>query len=79
MTKNDLAADLGFTWDRSAVPRNVTGDDVRRALWRFGKTLPGYVWDAAVLEGNRSPTPRYRPCLKASRWAARSLATNGRS
>jgi hypothetical protein len=32
MTKNDLATDLGFTWDRSAVPRNVTGNDVRRAL-----------------------------------------------
>ena len=43
MSENDLAAALGFTWDRSAVLRNITGGDVRRAVWRFGKMLPGYV------------------------------------
>ena len=43
MTENDLAGVLGFTWDRSAVPRNVTGSDVRRTVWRFGKILPSYV------------------------------------
>src|SRR5882724_12763120 len=63
MTENDFAAALGFTWDRSAVPGNVTGGDVRRAVWRFSKMLPEYVWDAAVLEGNPFTYPEVQTLL----------------
>jgi Fic family protein len=74
MTKNDLATDLGFTWDRSAVPRNVTGNDVRRALWRFAKMLPGYVWDAAVLEGNPFTYPEVQTLLEGITVGGRKLS-----
>jgi len=42
LADNDHADALGFTWDRSALPGNITRSDVRRAVWRFGKMLPGY-------------------------------------
>jgi hypothetical protein len=64
MAMNDLATALGFSWDRSAVSRNVTGSDVRRALWRFSKMLPGYIWDAAVLEGNPFTYPEVQTLLE---------------
>lgn len=64
MTEKDLADALGFTWNRSAMPRNITGSDVRRAVWRFGKMLPGYVWDAAVLEGNPFTYPEVQTLLQ---------------
>jgi len=79
MTENDLAAALGFSWDRSAVPQNVSGGDVRRAVWRFGKMLPGYVWDAAVLEGNPFTYPEVQTLLEGITVAAESSATNDRS
>jgi hypothetical protein len=74
MTDHDLAAALGFAWDRSAVPRSVTGNDVRRALWRFGKTLPGYVWDAAVLEGNPFTYPEVQTLLDGITVGGRKLS-----
>jgi hypothetical protein len=43
---------LGYTWDQSAIPRDIPSFSVERAVWRFQRTLPEYVWDAAVLEGN---------------------------
>lgn len=74
MGENDLAAALGFTWDRSAVPRSVTGTDVTRAVWRFGKMLPGYVWDAAVLEGNPFTYPEVQTLLEGITVGGRKLS-----
>jgi len=74
MTENDLAAALGFSWDRSAVPQNVSGGDVRRAVWRFGKMLPGYVWDAAVLEGNPFTYPEVQTLLEGITVGGRKLS-----
>ena len=74
MTENDFAAAIGFTWDRSDVPRNVTGGDVRRAVWRFGKMLPGYVWDAAVLEGNPFTYPEVQTLLEGITVGGRKLS-----
>jgi len=54
---------LGFTWDRSAVRRDVPRFSVERALWRFQKSLPEYVWDAAVLEGNPFTYPEVQTLL----------------
>jgi Fic family protein len=74
MTISDLADALGFTWDRSEVPRNITGSDVRRAVWRFGKMLPGYVWDAAVLEGNPFTYPEVQTLLEGITVGGRKLS-----
>jgi Fic family protein len=74
MTENDLAAALGFTWDRSAVPRNVSGSDIRRTVWRFGKILPSYVWDAAVLEGNPFTYPEVQTLLEGITVGGRKLS-----
>lgn len=74
MTENDLVDALGFSWDRPAVPRHVTGSDVRRALWRFGKMLPGYVWDAAVLEGNPFTYPEVQTLLEGITVGGRKLS-----
>jgi hypothetical protein len=74
MAMNDLATALGFSWDHSAVPRNVTGNDVRRAVWRFSKMLPGYVWDAAVLEGNPFTYPEVQTLLEGITVGGRKLS-----
>jgi Fic family protein len=54
---------LGYVWDRSAVTRNVPSFSVERALWRFQHSLPEYVWDAAVLEGNPFTYPEVQTLL----------------
>jgi Fic family protein len=43
---------LGFRWDRGVVTGDVPVHSVERAVFRLHKSLPEYVWDAAVLEGN---------------------------
>jgi Fic family protein len=54
---------LGYTWDQSAVPRDIPSFSVERAMWRFQRTLPEYVWDAAVLEGNPFTYPEVQTLL----------------
>lgn len=46
-----FAETLGFAWDRSAVAK-VSKHTVKHAVWRYQRSLPEFVWDAAVLEGN---------------------------
>ena len=54
---------LGYRWDQSAVPRDVPSFSVERAVWRFQHSLPEYVWDAAVLEGNPFTYPEVQTLL----------------
>jgi Fic family protein len=54
---------LGYTWDQSAVPRDIPSFSVERAAWRFQRSLPEYVWDAAVLEGNPFTYPEVQTLL----------------
>jgi Fic family protein len=54
---------LGYAWDQSAVPRDVPSFSVERAVWRFQHSLPEYVWDAAVLEGNPFTYPEVQTLL----------------
>ncbi|MGH3250137.1 MAG: hypothetical protein ACRDOI_28600 [Trebonia sp.] len=54
---------VGFTWDQSAVLRDVPRFSVERAVWRFHRSLPEYVWDAAVLEGNPFTYPEVQTLL----------------
>ncbi|MCW2942589.1 MAG: filamentation induced by cAMP protein Fic [Actinomycetia bacterium] len=58
-----LAEALGFSWDRSVVQREVPVHSVERALWRFRRMLPEYVWDAAVLEGNPFTYPEVQTLM----------------
>lgn len=75
MEKNqDLSDVLGFAWDRPAVPRIVTGDDVRRALWRFETTLPSYVYDAGKLEDNPFTFPEVQTLLEGITVGGRKLS-----
>ncbi len=36
---------------------------VDRALWRWGKTMPSFVWDSAVLEGNAFTYPEVQTLM----------------
>ncbi len=54
---------LGYTWDQSAVPHDVPRFSVERAVWRLRRSLPEYVWDAAVLEGNPFTYPEVQTLL----------------
>jgi Fic family protein len=54
---------LGFRWDRAAMPGNVPTHSVRRACFRFHKSLPEFVWDAAALEGNPFTFPEVKTLL----------------
>jgi len=43
---------LGFSWNRESIPRELPRVSVERAVFRFARMLPEYVWNAGVLEGN---------------------------
>lgn len=53
---------LGFRWDRSAVAE-VSAHTVERAVWRYQRSLPTFVWDAAVLEGNPFTYPEVQTLM----------------
>jgi Fic family protein len=55
---------LGFTWDTGAVDVEFDVHTVERAVWRFRKTMPGFVWDAAVLEGNPFTYPEVQTLME---------------
>jgi Fic family protein len=64
MTTSETMRDaLGFVWDQSAVQRDIPRFSVERAVWRFRRSLPEYVWDAAVLEGNPFTYPEVQTLL----------------
>jgi hypothetical protein len=52
MTQPDLFTTLGFSWDRSTIPTNLSIHSAERAAFRFHRMLAVFVWDASVLEGN---------------------------
>lgn len=54
---------LGFSWDRSAVLREIPVHSMGRTCFRFHKMLPEFVWDAGVLEGNPFTFPEVKTLL----------------
>lgn len=54
---------LGFEWDRSFLPDDIPIFSVERAVFRFHKMLPEFVWDAAVLEGNPFSLPEIKTLI----------------
>lgn len=54
---------LGFCWDRARMPARVPAYSVERACFRFQRSLPEFVWDAGVLEGNPFTYPEVKTLL----------------
>jgi Fic family protein len=73
MSTDYLADALGFTWDRSTVPE-LPSYGVERALWRFAKLRPQFVWDAAVLEGNPFTFPEVQTLLEGITVGGRNVS-----
>ncbi|HTY48282.1 MAG TPA: hypothetical protein VMB48_01170 [Steroidobacteraceae bacterium] len=65
---------LGFEWDRAAVPRDIPRASVERAVFRFHRMLPEYVWDAGVLEGNPFTFPEVKTLLEGVTVGGRKLS-----
>jgi Fic family protein len=70
---NKTRSSLGFAWDSSTVP-DLPAHGPKRALWRFSRTLPAYVWDAAVLEGNPFTYPEVQTLLEGVTVGGRRLS-----
>ena len=65
---------LGFRWDRSLIPARIPIHSVERALFRFHKMLPEYVWDAGALEGNPFTFPEVKTLLEGVTIGGRKLS-----
>ncbi|ROO87641.1 hypothetical protein EDD29_5264 [Actinocorallia herbida] len=58
---------LGFTWDRALLAeklRAVGVHSVERAAWRYRRSMPEFVWDAAQLEGNPFTYPEVQTLME---------------
>lgn len=60
----ELVDVLGFGWDREKVFSDFSVHSVERAVWRYQRSLPGFVWDAAVLEGNPFTYPEVQTLME---------------
>ncbi|MGF6465726.1 Fic family protein [Paraburkholderia youngii] len=58
-----LFTELGFQWDRTAVPQDIPVHSIKRVCFRFHRMLPEFVWDASVLEGNPFTFPEVKTLL----------------
>jgi hypothetical protein len=65
---------LGFSWDRTLAPREFPRGSRDRALFRFRRMLPEYVWDAGVLEGNPFTFPEVKTLLEGVTVGGRKLS-----
>ncbi len=59
----DLFKTLDLHWDRSLFPLAVRPSAVDRAVKRFLKSMPQFVWEAAQLEGNPFTFPEVQTLL----------------
>ena len=59
----DMLKALGFSWDRTTVPTNISTHSIERVTFRFHRMLPMFVWDASVLEGNPFTFPEVKTLL----------------
>lgn len=65
---------LGFRWDRASVPLRIPQVSIERAVFRFRRMLPEYVWDAGVLEGNPFTFPEVKTLLEGITVGGRKLS-----
>ena len=73
MDQGKAVSVLGFAWDSSRVS-DLPSHGTKRALWRFSRMLPEYVWDAAVLEGNPFTYPEVQTLLEGVTVGGRRLS-----
>jgi Fic family protein len=59
-----LFQSIGLEWDRKLFPLSVRASAPDRAVKRFLKSMPQYVWDAAQLEGNPYTFPEVQTLLE---------------
>ncbi|MFF4235771.1 hypothetical protein ACFYYL_07905 [Actinomadura geliboluensis] len=58
---------LGFGWDREAIADSldaIPAHSIERAVWRYRRALPEFVWDAAQLEGNPFTYPEVQTLME---------------
>ncbi len=71
-----LVEALGFSWNRAtvtAVTAQIGVHTVERAVWRYHRSLPEFVWDAAVLEGNPFTYPEVQTLMDGITVGGRKL------
>lgn len=62
MVKSELFETLGFHWTTMFGAPPVP-ESTERAIWRLKRILPGYVWDASMLEGNPFTLPEVQTLI----------------
>jgi Fic family protein len=65
---------LGLHWDRSVFPLELKKGTVERAVKRFLRSLPQFVWEAAQLEGNPFTFPEVQTLLDGVTVGGRKLS-----
>jgi hypothetical protein len=69
-----LSSDLGFTWDERVVPTVLPIHEIRRVCFRWYRSMPEYIWDAAILEGNPFTFPEVKTLLDGITVGGRKVA-----
>lgn len=69
-----LADVLGFRWDPQSIRQNVEVHSIERAVWRYQRALPEFVWDAAFLEGNPFTYPEVQTIMDGITVGGRKLS-----
>jgi Fic family protein len=65
---------IGLRWERSLFPLPIQSGTVDRAVKRFQKSLPQFVWEAAQLEGNPFTFPEVQTLLDGVTVGGRKLS-----
>lgn len=65
---------LGIRWDRSLFPLDLQPSGIERAVKRFLKSMPQFVWEAAQLEGNPFTFPEVQTLLDGITVGGRKLS-----
>lgn len=65
---------LGFGWAHIPMAHEVGVHSVERAVWRYQRALPEFVWDAAVLEGNPFTYPEVQTLMEGITVGGRKLS-----
>jgi Fic family protein len=60
---DEINSVLGVNWNRDLFPLDIQSSDTSRAVKRFQKSLPQFVWEAAQLEGNPFTFPEVQTLL----------------
>ncbi len=65
---------LGIRWERGCFPINAKASNPGRAVKRFLRSMPQFVWEAAQLEGNPFTFPEVQTLLDGVTVGGRKLS-----